>query len=803
MSLRFDDEARTLVLGVHDLIEAGPRSGHLRVQLAQSRMARLAAGREVHQTYQAWRQELDEDYQAEVPVKVSVVVRGWECKVRGRLDGVCREGGALVVEEIKSSALDGAALRRTQIEDWPDYAEQVALYRYLLHAGGSGDAIGRLVLVSLLDSARHVLQVDDPLEEIRLRVEARLEWIIRQREARNAWMAVRRAASVDFPHAEPRPLQAEISAEVAEAMRRGQQLLVSAPTGVGKTAAVMHGALTEAYTHDMRVFFATAKGTQQEIFDRTLANFARKGLPLRAVTIRAKEKSCLNGVVDCRPESCPYAEGYFDRASEVVESLIPLGVHRAEALIAEAERRRVCPFELTLDLSEHVDVVVGDYNYVFNPRASLKRHFGDRYKDWILVVDEAHNLVERCRDQLSPSLSAAAANAASLALGREDPKGLAAYVELCRDIRVAIEDLELDIEGPVSRDGEAVVGVTWRIFRDLRDRADELALDYAFLRRDKPAAGDTDHYLDLARALIHFVDVLEESRKLGEGGEIVPILRTKPTLEVQLVCVDPSPWVKRILDGFGGVVLMSATLEPPRFYQDLLGLDEQRVAMARFASPFPPENLGVVLATKVSTAWRDRQQHRERTAALLCELIEATPGNVAIYYSAFSLLQQLSPMTEVAGRESLVQTPRMSEADRLELIDRLRQIGHPRVLHAVLGGIFAEGMDLPGGVLDGIFIVGPALPRVGLDRDLMRARYEERYGDGFGYAFLVPGMSRVIQAAGRLVRGPQDRGAVVLVGRRFGWSAYSAFFPSFWELRSEDHPAEAVRAFWSEQEPAG
>ncbi|MCB9759654.1 MAG: ATP-dependent DNA helicase [Alphaproteobacteria bacterium] len=796
MALRFNDSERRLTLGVHDLIEAGPRSGHLRLQAAVSRTARLAAGREAHQRWQQWRSEVDEDFQAEQTVKVALVVRGWECLIRGRVDGLSRLGDRVVVEELKSTGLERKRLVVTSVDDWPDYTEQVCLYRWLLHASGRVDPIGRLVLVSLIDGARHVLQVDDPLAEIRARVEARLDWILRQRELRNAWMATRRASVVPFAHDAMRPIQVEMVADAAAALDEGQQLLLSAPTGTGKTAAVLHAALTHAYARDRRVFVATAKGTQQRAFEKTLRQLAARGLPMRTVTIRAKEKCCLNTVVDCRPEACPFAERYHDRAPAVVEALLPRGVTTPDDLIATGDAERVCPFELSLDFSEHADVVVGDYNYVFNPQATLRRHFADKHDDWVLVVDEAHNLVERAQGQLSPELSARQAHLAARTLTHEDPLRFSAYVEICLDLAQAIEELVHDIEGEVSpRDGEAVVGLSARVFRDLRDRVDELALDYALVRRDRPAA-DEDLYLELSRALIHFVDVLDEAEKIGEGDEIVPIFRARPSATVKLVCLDPSPWMSRRLAGFGAVVLMSATLEPPDFYRDLLGLDPERMVVRRHDSPFPPENLRVLIAPRVSTAWRDRIAHRDRTATLIQGLIEATPGNVAVFYSAFSLLNALAPLIEPPRREALIQEPRMDEAARWALVDRLRELGPPRVLHAVLGGIFAEGIDLPGGILDAVVIVGPALPKVGLARDLMRQRFEDRYDAGFRYAFLVPGMSRVVQAAGRLVRGPQDRGVVVLVGRRFGWRDYAAFFPEFWGAQRADDPSAAVAAFW-------
>ncbi|HJN74403.1 MAG TPA: ATP-dependent DNA helicase [Myxococcota bacterium] len=798
MALRWNDGQRKLTLSVHDAIDVGPPSGHLRSGAFVSR-ARLQAGTEAHVAWQGWRKSQDESFAAEVSVKVSVVVRDWECVLRGRIDGLSDVDGRLVVEELKSSALDGDQLGRAQAHDWPAYTAQVALYRYLLHAMGKGNALGRLVLVSLVDGTQVSFEVDEPLEETEAWLRARLSWMVAGREARNAWMARRRGAEVPFPHAELRPGQEALVEAATDGAARGRQVLLSAPTGTGKTAAVLQGVLQEAYRKDKKVFIATAKGTQQRVAEATLELMRKKGLPLRAVSIRAKEKACLNDVVDCRPECCVYADGYFDRVEDAVTSLLN-EVVKPEDVRAIGERLRLCPFELSLDLSDHADVVVGDYNYVFHPRSQLSRHFSEDAGEWIVVVDEAHNLPERARDHHSPELRAEDALRAAEALEAEDAALFTAWIRLARETEQAIDDSLHLVEpdrvepGRVHR-GEAVVDLVHRVWLDLRERYEELAVDYLLLRRARPTE-DEDLFSQLARSVQDFAAVLEQWRRNGQGEEIASIVKSAPC-SVKLVCVDPSPWLRPRFAELHAVVLMSATLSPTRFYVDLCGLDSDRLVESLHPSPFPPENLEVVVAGRISTTYRDRAAHRERTAELITEIVQATPGNVAVFYSSFAMLHAISPEVVVEGRETLLQERRMTEPARLELVDRLRELGAPRTLHAVLGGIFSEGIDLPGGVLKTAVVVGPALPMVGLERDLMRAWMEHRYGDGFGYAFLVPGMSRVVQAAGRLVRGPDDRGCVVLVGRRFAWKDYAAFFPASWAPLRPGRPAEAVEDFWA------
>ena len=241
---------------------------------------------------------------------------------------------------------------------------------------------------------------------------------------------------------------------------------------------------------------------------------------------------------------------------------------------------------------------------------------------------------------------------------------------------------------------------------------------------------------------------------------------------------------------------MSATLSPPEYFRDLLGLQRVPVRQVGTELFFPPENRKVVVAPRVSTLYADRAQHADSTAELLSDCIDATPGNVAVYFPSFQMLDDIAGRLNVGDYRCLRQEQEMDDETRSQWMDLLRLDDSKTVLLAVLGGIFAEGVDLPGGSLAAVIVVGPSLPPVGLERDLIREFCEERYGDGFRYAFLIPGMTRVVQAAGRLIRGPDDRGVVILVGRRFRWRDYAALLPSSWECVVANEPVEEIREFW-------
>jgi DNA excision repair protein ERCC-2 len=367
--LRIDDSERIVEIGVHDLIETGPKHGHLSLQVAWSARTRMRAGQEVHTAWQSIRADEDDAFRREVTLKRRIVVRDWECRIQGRVDGLSTEGDHTVVEEVKSTTLTAEMLASRTLSDFPDWARQVHLYLWFL-AGEGRPAVGRLVLISLLDGSQRVLHVA-PDPTIGDWVVRQLEWLLIQHEDRMAWRARRRGAPVPFPHDTYRTGQEALVNEITEALAGGRRLLLQAPTGYGKTAAALHAALTVARDTGHRVFFATARTTQQRMAEDTVREMSRRGLPIRAVTLRARERVCLNEVVACRPDACQYAENYHDkvREADIVSTLWALGagpdrpgVPPPDRVVQVAGDALACPFAVSLDLVASADVVIGDLN---------------------------------------------------------------------------------------------------------------------------------------------------------------------------------------------------------------------------------------------------------------------------------------------------------------------------------------------------------------------------------------------------------------------------------------------------------
>lgn len=791
MSLRWDDHKQTLDIGVGDLITT--ERVHLERSTAFSYKARLEAGVEVHRQVQA-----ESSLSAEVTLRHRLVLREWTITLHGRVDGLGQEEDRWIVEEIKSTALPEQLLSQiTRFEPWE---RQLSIYLWMLVAAQRPHPIGRLRVVSLVDGAMRIFQLlPDP------KIEAEIltlldDWILR-RQRRNAWMAHRRSRLLPFAHLHKRPGQIPLIEQVETSLLGGKHLLLSAPTGIGKTAAILEAALKVARAKDLQVVWVTARTTQRIGVLKTLQMIReRGGEGLRAVILASKERLCLNDLIDCRSESCVFARDYFAklRQRDVLEQLPDLV--EAESLKSCGQQHTLCPHALALDRAEDVDLIVGDYNHLFDLDAEIKRLALDRC---IVVVDEAHQLPDRVGEAASPRLYLEKVQAVLKAYDAPEHQALIALAQ-----RVGREIQDAPLRGTGEGDTqEVVVELSLRTWQSIRDAFDEVAWDHLRLRplpehAALPGASAVlwpDPWIELARSVYRFVRSLElagdETVALAGRSQNFSENQTEAD-QLRLLCRDPSAQLGPRFAAFAGSVSMSATLHPFRFYRDRCGLPPERVESFVADPIFPAENRLVVAVPGVSTAWKNRERDRAAVTEVVQHCIEATPGNIAVYFSSFQQLEDVYTGLDLRGRVVLRQAPVMQEEERQRLLAALAEpLPVARVLLAVLGGIFAEGVDLPGS-LSSVIIVGPSLPPPGLDRKLLSQWYETRFGDGFEYAYVQPGMTRVVQAAGRTIRNATDRGAVVLLCQRFLQHIYADFLPKDWLVQRSRKPWELLGPFF-------
>ncbi len=569
--------------------------------------------------------------------------------------------------------------------------------------------------------------------------------------------------------------QKEVASSVYRTMLRKKKLFIQAPTGTGKTLSTVFPAV-KAVGEGLadRIFYATAKTVTRTVAEEAYAILRRQGLRMKTVTLTAKEKICFTGEAECNPDACPYAKGHFDRVNDAVFEFISAGeVFDRPAIEAQAEKWQVCPFEFGLDVSLWADAVICDYNYIFDPRAKLKRFFGEGVKgDYLFLIDEAHNLVERGREMFSASLV------------KED------FLELRKVVR------------PHSQKMARALGRCNNWLLERKRESDSGSVQIL------PDAGMLPVYLMNLCGIME--DFLEESRDaevnekvlelyfqarrfldtcdlLGEDYVIYTELLEDGRFQLRLFCVDVSGNLQECLDKGKSTIFFSATLLPIQYYKSLLSTEKENYAIYAH-SIFPRENRCVMIGADTTSRYTNRgEQEYRKMAEYVLRLILAKRGNYMIFFPSYRMMdevaQQFTALCEAQGEEIrlLCQENGMKEAKREEF---LRQFEEPHEQglagFCVMGGIFGEGIDLRGERLVGAVVVGTGIPQICTEREMLKQFYDKRGEDGFFYAYLCPGMNKVLQSAGRVIRTEEDEGIILLLDERFAAARYRRMFPEEW-----------------------
>lgn len=848
-------DLRVSVTELAGLVSAG--SGTLGAIHGQGR---LRLGQQAHDRYRAEARKDHPGYAQEVLVRWECTFSGLRVRVEGRADATYPErpqpriGRSLVVQEIKSilapdlgekagSKEENASQLRLEdlLEELPEalaesYKWQCRLYCHLLAltAEKAGEPLrlrGEVVLVDVRTLEHRRIAVPYDPASCQAFVEARLEALLSQRAEDERMARVRQAfsAEVRFPHPHLRPYQRELMENVAGAAESGLALLVSAPTGIGKTAAALVPLLRGALGTNRRLMVVTAKISQQEVSLDTLEALVPRGEEILVSQLEARERSCPRKEMLCTEHACPLLQrGLLTDAYQAVRRRLQKGgVFRAEMLRQISAAEGLCPHEVGLFAAEHSDVTVCDLNYAFHPQATLDRFFAPAGRERILLIDEAHNLPDRAREFLSPSLSRVRIRELAEGAMQGAHPVFQRILEFLMDVEALISDIELEVDaGP--RRGQAVseVEVDRERTSALQTAAEDWLLDYlawaksatrrptAFVPRPKDGSRRlVDPFIAFLYDLVRFAWAAEE-----RGDHMTPLLRRNATdTELKIFCKDPSSALATRHRRFHAVVAMSATLEPLDFFADELGISRlPRWDRCSFPSPFPPENRCIVVDRSLSTRFRDRVHVLPEACRRMAALAAMRPGNYLAFFPSYALLQTGALLLKAADPTLTVVTQNPAEGAEPVLRAFAAAAGqdHARSPHeaprprdrslvgtVVVGGALSEGVDFVGELAVGAFLFGPALPAVTEERQLIGQYFDTQRGEGFEYAFLYPGLSRVVQAAGRIIRGPTERGIIVLFGERFAEPRYRHRLPAYWqdEIIETDDPLPVVSAFWARQ----
>lgn len=799
-------EPSELSLAIKEVVAAALdlKSSRMRYASAAARL-RAQLGHSAHD--HARRRAEASGAATEMPVSLRREIDGTPILVRGRADIVWDGDEGLTVEEVKTSSADDGTLSDRGREA---ARLQAALYALALHAEQPERPIELLVTVFGLVEREAPRQYRFPFDPEATEASLRrglTRWLegARQREAARHRRAAM-AEHIRLPFATARPGQEEIIDAAKAALAQSRPVLIDAPTGTGKTAAALVPALRYALEHDASVWFLTAKTTQRRLVAQTFAAMMARAQasepPLRTVVLRRKDAMCPPGHLRCHPKHCPLLARFEQEGEAALPKLLEQEgtVLSPEAVYAFGKEAQLCPYELMHAAAHEAELVVGDYHHGFDPR-SVRTH-GTGSMRRVVVVDEAHNLPDRARRAssrlvLQSSLRPLAEpSAPSLSLG-EAARRLARLAE--RGMKETLPRATL--EPRPALDGRVVVelGEGWAT---VGMRASLLALQWSHARFAQGDAAAGDPALDVMEQLAHLGELVERQDETLVGYVCTP--EAEEGLGVGVDCVDPGPALERMHRSHVATIMASATLYPLDFYLAELGLASLDPVVAGTTSPFPREHRCVCIVPSVNTRARERDAFHPQVADVVAETMAARPGNYAVFVPSFRYAQGLQPHLEsrLEGVQLLVQPPRAPERLRADFLSRLAAADRPTLLLAVAGGVFAEGVDLPGRALIGAIVVSPCLPGASFSRQLRQAWFDEhREGAGFAYAFAYPGMQRVIQAAGRVHRTIEDVGVLVLVGERFIEPIYVESVPETWwdhsveELVTEDLTERLMR-FW-------
>ncbi|NMA85974.1 MAG: ATP-dependent DNA helicase, partial [Tissierellia bacterium] len=518
-----------------------------------------------------------------------------------------------------------------------------------------------------------------------------------------------------------------------------------------------------------KVFHLTAKTITRQVALNSIIQMMDKGLRIKSIVITAKEKICLNEEVKCNPRDCPYAKGHFNRVNQAIMDVLEKEDMLTRDIIVEyAKLHQVCPFEFSLDLSLWSDVIICDYNYVFDPNVSLKRFFEGNGDDYIFLIDEAHNLVDRSRDMFSAEITKEPFLKYKRLFKEEFPNISKAFnscnnaMNKIKREHISSEDFYYqreeitDIYSPINRLIKKLE--QWLINEKKHELYEEvLELYFKFLRFIKIA----DFYDE------RYVNYIEQMDK---------------DMLVKLFCIDPSYLLSETLKKGKAAIFFSATLTPLDYYRDVLGGDEEDYII-RFSSPFSKDNLCLLVGDTVSTKYKDRNKTYLDIVEYIEEFISHKKGNYFVFFPSYKYMEQIYEcfLERNPDIRSIIQETFMTEDDREKFLNRFdSEKEDTMVAFAVLGGIFSEGIDLIGEQLIGAVIVGVGLPQICFERDIIREYFQVKNNLGYEYAYMYPGMNKVLQAAGRVIRSEKDRGALLLIDERFSTIKYKRLYPEEW-----------------------
>lgn len=784
-------------ISVRNLVEFILRSGDIDNRTGGGEKDAMLLGGKIHRKIQ---KQMGANYHAEVSMKYEVLCKGFVLLLEGRADGVIKTPAGVVIDEIKGIFQDLETLK----EPMDIHLAQAKCYAYMYAGKYRQDEMGVQMTYCNLDTEEikrfQLVYTYEELEQWFYELVGRYEkWARYQIQ----WKKKRDDSikGVEFPFAY-REGQKELVTSVYRTILRKKKLFIQAPTGVGKTMAAVFPAV-KAVGEGLgeKIFYLTAKTITRTVAWQAFELLKEQALRMKILVLTAKEKVCFCDETECNPDACPYAKGHYDRVNDAVYELLTTSDEMNREIIEEqAKKWKVCPYEMSLDVSVWVDAVVCDYNYVFDPNAHLRRFFGEGMQgEYLFLIDEAHNLVERGRDMYSAGLYKEEFLKIKRLVKEKDGK-LTKRLDECNRQFLALKRECEDYQ---------VLNSVSHIYVRLTNLLTELERFQEENRKNRKI--DEESQKEILEFFFNVRRFLNIYDKLDENYMIYSEMEKNGHFKLRLFCMNPAKNLQEFLDKGNSTIYFSATFLPIHYYKKLLSTSADDYAIYA-KSPFDNSQRLLLMGTDVSTKYTRRgDEMYERYAQYLLKTAEAKKGNYIAFFPSYRFMEevyerfvcQLESETERASVDYVMQSQYMSEEAREIFLENFEEDRDQSLIgFCVMGGIFSEGIDLTEDRLIGAIIVGTGLPQVCRERELLKSYFDAQGLWGFDYAYLYPGMNKVLQSAGRVIRTAHDCGVILLLDERFSDSRYREVFPREWEnvgICSADNVLVQMEEFWEKK----
>ncbi|MBO5460480.1 MAG: ATP-dependent DNA helicase [Ruminococcus sp.] len=784
-------EQQTIRISVRNLVEFILREGDIDNRTTGSMdLDSMQQGSRIHRKIQ---KRMGSEYRAEVMLKIQSQCDGFLLQVEGRADGIFPKEEIIYIDEIKGVARDIAYIEQPVSV----HLAQAKCYAYIYALQNNHEHIGvQMTYCNLETEEIKRFQEEYRFEELELWFDNLVKGYEKWAKFQIEWRKVRNQSirNTEFPF-NYRNGQRELVSSVYRTILRKKKLFIQAPTGVGKTMATVFPAV-RAVGEELgeKIFYMTAKTITRTVAEQAFHILRmQQKLQYKSITLTAKEKICFCEEKECNPDICPYAKGHFDRVNDAVFELITNEDEITRAVLEKQARKyKVCPFEMALDVSVWVDAVICDYNYVFDPTAHLKRFFSEGNKgEYLFLIDEAHNLVERGREMYSAQIYKEDVLSVKRVVKTMDSK-LTKRLDECNK-----QLLELKRECENCQVLESVSHLALKFLNVLGELERFLEENREFSHRDEIL----DFYFQV-RSFLNIYDILDDNYVIYSE------LEQDGRFKVKLFCVNPSTNLQKFLSQGNSTIFFSATLLPIHYYKELLSVEKEDYAIYA-ESTFPKENSCLLIGTDVSTKYTRREQKMYmRFAEYIKGFALTRQGNYMIFFPSYRFLEDVYECFEMitegdARIESIIQGRYMNEEAREIFLESFEEERDCSLIgFCVMGGIFSEGIDLTDDRLIGAVIIGTGLPQVCNEREILKEWFENKMMSGFDFAYLYPGMNKVLQSAGRVIRTETDRGVILLLDERFLSRRYQETFPREWseyQLCRLENMESKVNEFWRKE----